>query len=107
MSLDVYLKNLAGQKLYESNITHNLGVMARNAGIYGCLWRPEESGITHARQIVAPLSAGLSLLVTQKARFEEFNAPNGCGKWEHFIPFCAEYLQACRDHPDALVTVSR
>ena len=107
MSLDVYLNDDQGNKLYSRNITHNLGKMAQEAGIYDCLWRPDENGITHARQIIEPLSAGLALLVTNKARFEEFNAPNGWGLWKHFVPFCADYLQACRDHPDALVRVSR
>ena len=107
MSLDVYLEDEAGERLYSRNITHNLGKMAQEAGIYMHLWRPDENGITHARQIIEPLSAGLALLATQKRRFEEFNSPNGWGMWEHFIPFCADYLQACRDHPDALVRVSR
>lgn len=107
MSLDVYLENEAGEELYSRNITHNLGKMASEAGIYECLWRPDEHGITHARQIIEPLAAGVALLATQKARFEEFNALNGWGLWEHFLPFCADYLQACRENPDALVKVSR
>lgn len=106
MSLDVYLtKN--GNELYSSNITHNLGVMAREAGIYQCLWRPEEVGLTLAWQLVEPLTKGVLLLATEKARFEKFNAPNGWGLWEHFLPFCADYLQACKDYPDATVNVSR
>lgn len=107
MSLDVYLEDESGKRLYSRNITHNLGVMAREAGIYECLWRPDEHGITHARQIIEPLATGVALLATQKARFEALNSPNGWGLWEHFLPFCCDYLQACRDHPDALVVVSR
>lgn len=107
MSLDVYLEGPEGQELYLANITHNLNTMAEEAGIYECLWRPDEHGITHARQIIEPLEKGVSLLATQKERFEAFNAPNGWGKWENFLPWCAKYLQACRDNPDALVKVSR
>ena len=107
MSLDVWLEDEAGVELYSRNITHNLCEMADQAGIYKCLWRPEEIGITHARQLIDPLDSGVALLATQKARFEKFNSPNGWGLWEHFLPFCADYLQACRDHPDALVRVSR
>ena len=107
MSLDVYLKNDGGETLYSRNITHNLNMMAKEAGIYECLWRPDEHGMTHAHHIVDPLRAGLAQLVTHKRLFEEFNSPNGWGLWEHFVPFCADYLQACRDHPDALVEVSR
>ena len=108
MSLDVYLTDEAGNEVYWANITHNnLNKMAGEAGIYECLWRPDEHGITHARQIVEPLAAGVAMLATQKARFEAFNSPNGWGRWVNFLPWCADYLQACRDNPDALVTVSR
>lgn len=107
MSLDVYLEDQEGKELYWANITHNLNTMAGEAGIYECLWRPDEHGITHARQIIEPLAAGVALLATQKERFEAFNAPNGWGKWENFLPWCAKYLQACRDNPDAIVKVSR
>ena len=107
MSLDVFLEDEAGERLYDRNITHNLTSMAEAAEIYYCLWRPEEIGITHARQIIEPLEKGVALLATQKSRFEAFNSPNGWGMWEHFLPFCCDYLQACRDHPDALVSVSR
>lgn len=31
---------IVNEILYESNITHNLGKMADNAGIYYALWRP-------------------------------------------------------------------
>lgn len=107
MSLDVYLINESGERVYDANITHNLGAMAHEAGIYACLWRPDENGITHARQIIDPLTAGVTSLATEKARFEAFNSPNGWGMWEHFLPFCAAYLQACRDNPSAMVEVSR
>lgn len=107
MSLDVYLTDPVNGKLYSANITHNLNKMAAAAGIYECLWRPEEHGITTAAQIIEPLSAGLAKLVTEKAKYEEYNAPNGWGLWEHFVPWCADYLQACRDNPEALVSVWR
>lgn len=107
MSLDVWLTDDDGAEVYSANITHNLNRMAIEAGIYECLWRPEERGITHARQIVEPLTSGVALLATQKARFESFNAANGWGTWEHFLPFCARYLQACKDNPNAIVSVSR
>jgi hypothetical protein len=106
MSLDVSLFQ-DGKEVYSANITHNLGRMADEAGIYRCLWRPEEEGITHARQIIEPLERGLCRLVTQRSQFEQFNAENGWGSWENFVPWCANYLQACRDYPDATVRADR
>lgn len=107
MSLDVYLTDADGNLVYTRNITHNLNKMAMEAGIYECLWRPDEHGITHAMQIVEQLQDGVTRLATEKARFEAFNAENGWGKWEHFLPFCADYLQACKDYPDATVRACR
>lgn len=106
MSLDVSLMQ-DGKEVYSANITHNLGNMAREAGIYECLWLPEEIGITHAKQIIPLLESGLIKLATQKAHFEQFNAENGWGLWENFVPWCAAYLQACRDCPDASVSACR
>ena len=103
MSLTVYLENEAGEEIYSSNITHNLGKMASEAGIYECLWRPEEHDITYAHQIIESLEAGVALLATQKARFEKFNSPNGWGKYEHFVPFVENYLNACKEYPNAIV----
>ena len=107
MSLDVTLRDEAGDELYSRNITHNVGRMAQEAGIYKCLWRPEELGITHAKQMIDLLEKGVALLATEKSRFEQFNSPNGWGMWEHFVPFCMDYLQACRNHPESQVEVSR
>lgn len=107
MSLDVYLEDEAGNILYTANITHNLGGMAQEAGIYGCLWRPEEGGITMAHEIIKPLDEGLAKLMSEKARFEVFDDPGGWGRWKDFVPWCADYLQACRDFPTALVKVCR
>ncbi len=42
--------------VHDQNITHNLTDMAEEAGIYGVVWRPEENGIEHARDLVGPLS---------------------------------------------------
>src|SRR5690242_20071192 len=54
--------------VFDRNITHNLNAMAGEAGIYKHLWRPEELGITHARQLIEPLRAGLELLRSDPER---------------------------------------
>lgn len=93
--------------LYEANITHNLNRMAEAAGIYYELWRPEEINITKARELIGPLDKGLALLEQFPDRFKAFNAPNGWGMYEHFVPFVRHYLAACREYPDATISVSR
>ncbi len=107
MSLDVTLEDETGKELYSANITHNLGKMAEAAGIYKCLWRPEEIGITRADQIIEPLAAGIAELVANQPKYEAYDSPNGWGRRRNFVPFCEKYLRACRKHPQAIVTVSR
>jgi hypothetical protein len=103
----VFLGEGETTEAYSANITHNLGNMATEAGIYQHLWRPEELGITQAHELVAPLAQGLMLLKLDPERFEAFNAPNGWGLYEHFVPFVEQYLAACIAYPRATVEVSR
>jgi hypothetical protein len=108
MSLDVYLEcDHCHSELYSSNITHNLNKMADASGIYKALWRPDEIGVTTAAQLIDPLAAGLAALESDPAKYEAFNATNGWGLYEHFVPFVRAYLEACRQHPYASVRVWR
>lgn len=114
MSLDVHLemeldtgnpKELYTIELYSANITHNLGGMAREAGIYNCLWRPEEIEINEAYQLIEPLSKGLQMMKNEPKRFKVFNPLNGWGSYESFLPWIEQYLEACKKHPKAQVRV--
>lgn len=140
MSLDVYLKRKkwtsydAGktlteeyETLYDANITHNLGNMADEAGIYEALWRPyrlkegynipeddyiselefEDNQITIASEIIELLEKGLKDLKERPEYFKKFNSPNGWGIYENFVPFVEKYLEACKEYPNAIVKVSR
>ncbi len=120
MSLDVYLNRKRylssdegktytedNENVYSANITHNLGKMAGEAGIYEALWRPEEIGKTKATEIVELLEKGLADLKARPEHFKTFNSPNGWGLYEHFVPFVEKYLEACKEYPDATIEVSR
>ena len=107
MSLDVDLMVMRKVSIYSSNITHNLGKMAKDAGIYQHLWRPEELGISKAKELIEPLTKGLGLLKSDPERFEAFNAENGWGLYKHFVPFVEDYLNACIANPNAKISVSR
>lgn len=107
MSLDVYLSAPVVTSVYDANITHNLNTMAEEAGLYGCIWRPEESGITKAEQLIEPLEKGLALLRSEPERFRRLNPKNGWGSYEGLVKFVEDYLAACRENPQADVEVSR
>lgn len=112
MSLDVtlYAPAPAGDEeweYYSANITHNLGAMAKEAEIYGVVWRPEENGIVTADQLIAPLSAAITRMRKDPDRFKQHDAPNGWGKYEHFLPFLERYYRACVANPRAHVRANR
>ena len=94
-------------EVYWANITHNLGPMANAAGVYHHLWRPEELGISQAKQLIEPLTAGLELLKGDPDRFKTFNPPNGWGAYEGLVSFVEECLKACYLYPEATIQISR
>ena len=107
MSLDVYLVDPEEGYVYSANITHNLGRMAREAGIYQHLWRPEEISLTKAGELIETLQTGLADMVRRPSHYEQFNAENGWGLYGNFLPWIAKYLEACIANPDATIEVSR
>lgn len=109
MSLDVRLTAVRTMTvdLFHENITHNLTRMAREAGIYQHLWRPEEIGITTAGRLIEPLTAGLALLRSDPERFRKLNPSNGWGSYEGLIEFVESYLRACEENKDAAVEADR
>lgn len=93
--------------VYEGNITHNLGKMATDAGIYYALWRPEEINKTKAGELIDIIETGLNDMIARPYHYKMFDSPNGWGLYEHFVPFVQEYLDACKKYPDAIIEVSR
>lgn len=114
MSLDVSLvvKADTGNKdtediyVFDSKITHNLNTMANQAGIYYHCWRPEELGISKAHEIIQPLKDGLDKLKNDPEYFKQFNAKNGWGIYDDFVPWVEEYFNACIKYPNATIETS-
>lgn len=107
MSLDFYLIEIKPVRVFDANITHNLNTMAEAAGIYKCLWRPDENCISKAHQMIEPLSAGLADMLANPAKYKKFNSPNGWGVYEDFVAFVKNVLNACIENPNADIEVSR
>lgn len=107
MGLDVTLTRVQKTPVFESKITHNLSGMAKEAGIYWCIWRPEEADVVEAYQLIPHLREGLALLLSEPDRFKKFNPANGWGDYYTLVGFVQEYLKACEDNACADVEVSR
>lgn len=106
MSLDFDLI-VGGDTVFSCNITHNLTTMADKAGLYACLWRPDENGFVLAKDIIAPLELGLAKLQAAPDEYRKYDAANGWGRYHHFVPFVSDVLAACRAYPEAGIKVSR
>ena len=93
--------------VFDRNITHNLNAMADKAGIYDTLWNPIETGKTKAGELIESLKNGLAQLKERPEYFMKFDSPNGWGVYEHFVPFVEEVLNACINHPEAIIKISK
>ncbi len=93
--------------LFSANITHNLGEMADAVGIYKHLWRPEELGIKTAKELIEPIMKGLTDMKARPDHYKKFDAKNGWGTYNDFIPWIEKYLAACIEYPNSLILVSR
>ena len=114
MSLDVYLTVTKPVSVYDANITHNLGAMAREVKLsngmtlYAVLWRPDEQeGLKFAKDIAELLDEGWNILLSDPEHFKKFNPENGWGSYEGLCDFVYKYRNACWDNPDAELRVSR
>lgn len=141
MGLDIYLmgkekdvvcgccghKQKEKEELYSAAITHNLGEMAGEAGIYEALWRPhrlkkgynipendnkaewefEDKIETKAKELISVIEKGLKDLKKRPEYFKKFNSPNGWGMYKYFVPFVEKYLMALKENPESVVNVSR
>jgi len=104
MNLDFGLYYDEDDNVFAANITHNLGRMAKECGVYLALWRPEELLATHARHITDILEAGLARLEDGGAlSYVEFSPKNGWGDYGSFVDFVRKVLDACKNNPNAKI----
>lgn len=92
--------------LFTSNITHNLTEMADKAGIYKALWHPVDNGYKRASDIIGVLREGIAQMEKEPERFTPYNPDNGWGSYEGLLAFTKECLEACEQHPHALLETS-
>ena len=117
MSLDVDLMVTQPTSVWNYNITHNLGAMAKAVvlepdwdlpmTLYHVLWRPEEFGLHFAHEISDYLNIGYHTLISDPEKYKAFNPENGWGSYEGLVAFVLSYRDACYANPFAELRVSR
>ncbi len=109
MSLDVSLlytcveDNTHTVTVYDANITHNLGKMARLIGVYDACWRPDENGFERAEDISGILEGGLIYMAEHPDECRALNPENGWGDDVGFKRWLVDYLRATLKYPKARI----
>lgn len=105
MSLDLSLIcGCCKRAAFETNITHNLGKMFRDAGVYDILWHGDDR---RAGEQVAALEAAVTMMEADPERFSALSASNGWGTYEQALPWLREVVTAFKEYPDATLRCSR
>lgn len=107
MGLDIELKETKPCTIWAIGVTHNLTAMAEAAGLYKCMWRPDEMCITLASQMIEPLEKGIDAMIKNKEWLQTMNPENGWGSYDILLSVAQRYLAACVENPNAEVEVSR
>lgn len=113
MSLDITLT----KSVFKGNLTHNLGKMASECGLYEPMWRPhklfdypdeqEDACWIIASDLIEYLEKGIEELKANPEKYKKLNPENGWGDYDGLLKVAEEYLVHCKVYPDADVSVNR
>ena len=106
MSLDIDLI-LDGELVWSANMTHNLNKIAIEAGVYECIWRPEEIGVKYARDNISNLRFALGIFYSKYDELKKLNPENGWGNIDGLIEVTQGFFDACNEYPDAIIECDR
>ena len=105
-TVEVYIDNIEDCYL---NVTHNLGKMAKEVGLYTYLWRADElhSHQVEAWEIIYNVEQGLNELKHNPNKYKKFNPSNGWGTYDNLVEFTEKYLLCLKKYPKAKIEISR
>lgn len=98
-------KDLEDFVLKSLNIGNDFSPLAKKAGIYTHIWKPEELEIANAKDLIEPLSEGLKKLKENPMEYTKLGLEGGFVPWRGFVIFVEEYLKACVEWPKAKIEV--
>lgn len=107
MSLHFSLCEMREVEIFDQNVTHNLTEMAKAAGLYKVMWRPEEIGVETAEEAILFLEAGVRELKSNREKYEKYNPANGWGDYEGLCKAAQNILDACYQNKDARIYICR
>jgi hypothetical protein len=95
--------------VFNINITHNLNAIANKAGVYDCLWRPEEFNIRKASDIQEKVHSAIVELEENGDAYAyiELTPKNKWGTIDGFIKQLKLIYKACVEYPNAKLSAHR
>lgn len=107
MSLDLSIYAVKETEVFDANITHNLGRMASECGLYEVMWRPEEHDLTSCEKAIPVLEKGVAELADNRQKYEQFNPENGWGNYDGLLRIASQFLAACKENPTGTIKAWR
>ena len=104
MSLDISLFEKIEAEVVNKNITHNLGPMWKEAGIYEALYESEGK---KAKEVLPILKKGLLKMIEDPEHYRKFDSPNGWGLYENAVPWLFNLIEQFEKHPEGIIRISR
>lgn len=87
------------------NTTHNHNDLARELGVYECLWHG--AGVRTIGDLRKPVANALRRIDKERRELQRFNPANGWGSVDAFEVFLTRVLAHATLHPRLKVTHSR
>jgi hypothetical protein len=92
------------ETFFDTNITHNLNTMFKEAGLYKILWHGDD---LRAGDVLLKLEIGLAAMKAHPTHFIVFDDPKGWGTYAQAVPWLEEVIEACRKFQDAILKCGR
>ena len=88
--------------VFSAKISHHLADMADSVGIWEVIWNPIHE---QAMDAIEPLTLGVNELKRHPEKYRRYDSPNGWGTYDSFVPWLDEVIEACKEHPMAMIKV--
>lgn len=102
MSLDISLTAKVETTVVNKNITHNLGKMWKEAGVYDALYNSKGK---MAKEVLPTLENGLQEMIAEPERFKQFEASNGWGMYEDAVSWLSDLIVQFKQYPEGIIDI--
>ncbi len=104
MSIDFSIYKVQETCVFDSNMTHNVSGMWREAGCYDAIYNSE--GLL-ASECLPFLKKGYEYFKKNAKELKKLEPENGWGTYENAGKFLEELIEGCEKYPDGKISISK